>query len=356
MCRARKTEMAERMKKGLAGLLCLILTGCISLAQAFDLRATSYGPMRLDYATRRYYVGDHVSRYQEGDPLPNIWLRLDSRESLEELNSLTDFRVIKGRAMCGVLPVPLLTADMNNDWGRAYFRPMAGFNRAALDIRLEEGEKLGNVTIACQRQLKNGQTETLILPLKKVKLDMLYPKGGLRLSAGRFSPFRFERFPDWSALPATLGNILEYEANQHIPGLPERISELPWDSQAVQLFLIEGKMLKKTGFPVFDVLFSAQNPPEGFYLAEYQHCASCSEIDDFDMGEQCREKDFAILLLVEPLGRSEAEIEGLIKALEVTASFSVEQWNILHEQHLTTTGIGPRSEEAVQMAGITKGK
>ncbi len=101
MCRARKTEMAERMKKGLAGLLCLILTGCISLAQAFDLRATSYGPMRLDHATRRYYVGDHVSRYQEGDPLPNIWLRLDSRESLEELNSLTDFRVIKGRAMCG---------------------------------------------------------------------------------------------------------------------------------------------------------------------------------------------------------------------------------------------------------------
>ncbi len=66
---------------------------------------------------------------------------------------------------------------------------MAGFNRAALDIRLEEGEKLGNVTIACQRQLKNGQTETLILPLKKVKLDMLYPKGGLRLSAGRFQPF-----------------------------------------------------------------------------------------------------------------------------------------------------------------------
>ena len=62
------------------------------------------------------------------------------------------------------------------------------------------------------------------------------------------------------------------------------------------------------------------------------------------------------LSMVRPEGRSEAEIGRLIRSLDITVTFSGEKWNMIYEQHGTTTGIGPRSQEKLRMEGVVKGE
>ncbi|NLA53655.1 MAG: hypothetical protein GX858_04780, partial [Clostridiales bacterium] len=169
------------------------LTPAASLDESipFDLRAVSWGAMAADYATRRYFFDEDVGRLTDEDlPAPNVWLRLDSRESRADLETLSDFRVISGNAVCARSLVPLHALDEeSNEWLTLHFIPKDGFNRGALDITLAEGESIDSITIACTRTLQNGQKETLILPLAGLPEDSGYPKGGASFTLLRYSPF-----------------------------------------------------------------------------------------------------------------------------------------------------------------------
>ncbi|MGI6695818.1 MAG: hypothetical protein ACOX6O_06220 [Christensenellales bacterium] len=336
----------------------------------FDLKAVSWGPMISDHATRRYFAENANGRFSvwQGDP-PNAWLRLDSGEPMGALETLSDFRVASGRAVCGGMPVPLPDMDPDSmEWRTLHFVPHKGFSRAALDIRLEEGEKIDNLTIACTRKRLDGGEETITLPLSGVPLDMGYPQGGAAFTAIRFSPFAWQAedksfFEGYSTAPATLGNMLAYYAYMPMDQAPEELLSQPVEATEGKLYLLEGTISKKKGdFGVYDVVFALKNPPEGIWLAPYQACGNCTEIDAFDLGadlltpEEPRERNFAILLLVRPGGRSDAEIDKLIKTLDITATFSGEKWDISYEQHGTTSGIGPRSSEKVHMEQMKKGE
>lgn len=349
----------------------------------FDLRAVSWGPLEPDFALRRYYDDETIGRLPEtGGPAPNVWLRLDSLESRAALETLTNFRVTAGRAACGGSLVPLYAYDSRAEEGLTlHFMPRDGFNRGALEITLEEGESLGNVVIACTRALPEGREETLILPLAGVQEDSGYPSGGAEFTALRFTPFtrtpeQMAEYQAWSGKPALLGGVLEDMA-QAMPGAPEEVLGLPYDLPEYRLYLLEGQIQKEHGpFGVHDVTFSLDNPPEGVWLAAYQQCSDCSEIDAFDMfpsdillpdglqGLQPSEdtfiretlqRDFALLLLVSLQGRDETQINSLVRGLQVNAAFSAEKWNVRYEQHLETTAIGPRSRERVDLSGITTG-
>ncbi len=366
------------MKRGFALLLAgLLLWGLApgTLAQEtggepFDLRAVSWGPMVQDHATMRYFLENANGRFTDwqGEP-PNAWLRLDSTEPADSLETLSDFRVTSGRAVCGQMPVPLPDLDAASmSWQTLHFEPHQGFSRAALDIRLEEGEQIENLTIACTRKRLDGKEETITLPLSGLPLDMGYSEGGAAFSATRYSPFAWREedlnfYLGYSILPATLGNMLSYFAYMPIHEAPEALLSQPIEATEGKLYLIEGSITKKHGgFGLYDLTFALENPPEGMWLAPYRECGNCSEIDAFDLGyhalagEGARERRLAILLLVQPGGRSEAEIDELIRGLQVTISFSGEKWDISGEQHGTTSGIGPRSQERLEMKAIQKGE
>ncbi len=346
-------------------------------SKPFDLRASSWGRLGRDHATTRYFLDPSVGRYQEeGAALPNVWLRLDSTESAEDLETLGNFRVVSGRASCAPLPVPLAVSGMDN-WGTVHFLQKEGFRRGALEITLEEGELLGNVTLACDRQAGKGSAETLTLPLQDVPEDAGYPAGGTAFTLLRCTRFarseeQMREFQPYAEAPDTLGAILE-DLAQPMPEAPAEVLSLPYDTPEYSFWLLEGLIEKQPGdFGVYDVTFSLERPPEGLYIAAYQECGLCSEIDAFDMsgGEvylidpesegddhlvrigETLEREFAILMLVNNRGRDDAQIEGLIRELNISAAFSVEKWNISYEQHLVTSAIGPRSRERVRMVRL----
>ncbi len=350
----------------------------------FDLRAVSWGPLVPDYAVTRYFTGKTICRPQgSGNPIPTVWLRLDSRESPEDLEALSNFKVVSGRASCGAELVPLSVLDsVTNEWMELHFRPQGGFNRGALEIVLEAGESVGNLTIACTRTLGDGREEILSLPLAGVPEDSGYPPKGAVFAAFRYTPFapspkQLAAFYSNTGRYHTLGDVLMF-ADQPMPQAPAQVLALPWDAPDYRLFLVEGRIAKRHGpFGVYDVLFSLEDPPEGVWLAPYQECGLCDEIDASDMiadgvllpkglsdtdteemerNEETLESDFAILMLVRLQGRDGDQLDLLMKGLHIAASFSAEKWNISYEQHLTTTAIGPRSRELVDMKGVSLGE
>lgn len=350
----------------------------------FDLRAVSWGRLEMGFALQRYFSGDGIGRLLEAGALaPNVWLRLDSIESRTNLESLMSFRVVAGRASCGERPVPLNVFDSQaEEWLTTHFMPKEGFSRSALEISLDDGESLENVVIACTRMLPDGNEETLILPLAGVPESSGYPAGGIDFSMHRFTPFartpeQMAAYQEWSGRPATLEGVLEDTA-QAMPDAPQEVLGLPYDTPDARLYLLEGEILKEHGpFGAYDVTFSLDDPPDGVWLAAYQQCAECSEIDAFDMFEsgillpdgllrlhegddafvaETLRRDFAILLLVRTQGRNDLQMDSLINDLRIIAAFSAEKWNVRYEQHLETTAIGPRSRETVSMKGLEPGR
>ena len=349
----------------------------------FDLRAVSWGPLEPDDALNRYYFDETIGRLRDsGGTAPNVWLRMDSPESRADLETLTSFRVVAGRASCNASLVPLHGFDSRaGEWLTLHFMPGDGFSRGALEATMEKGENLENVVIACTGTLPNGRKETLTLPLAGVPEDSGYPPGGAGFTALRFTPFvrtpeQMTKYRDWSGKPATFGGVLENVA-QSLPGAPEEVLGLPYDTSEARLYLLEGEIVKEHGtFGIYDVPFSLKNPPEGVWLAAYQRCSDCSEIDAFDMFgsgillpdgilglregvegivPETLRRDFSILLLVNTKGRDETQIESLIKSLRISAAFSAEKWNARYEQHLETTAIGPRSRELADIRGLEPG-
>ena len=379
-----ETSTGEGLTRGFVkdSALSVILTRDES--KPFDLRATSWGRLEHDYATTRYFLDPAAGRYREaGAVLPNVWLRLDSTENPAALETLSNFRVVSGRATCAPLPVPLAVSGMEG-WGTARFLMKEGFWRGALEVALESGEELSHVIIACDRLVHGDSTvtaytETLTLPLHGVPEDTGYPTGGAVFSLLRSTRFTLTA-EQKLALKSdrggflTLGSVLE-DALQPMPEAPAEALSLPYDDDTgdYSFYLLEGRIMKQPGdFGVYDVTFSLMNPPDGVYLAAYQECDSCSEIDAFDMPggevfltgglpqddgrplrlEETLERDFAILLLADTGGRGGAQMDQLIRGLDITASFSAEKWNISYEQHLTTSAIGPRSGEKVRMEDL----
>ena len=359
----------------------------------FDLRASSWAPMRADYATTRSQYA-REGPFELGQPFPNAWLRLDSTESRAALETLSDFRVVEGRATCGSMPVPLIAwgVDMEEPWDenaqeagerRLHFVPKAGFSRAALDIRLDQWESIANVTIACTRTLLDGRSERITLPLRDVPLDMGYPQGGAVFTAHRLTAFRpnaedmqpLFRYAEGSI---TLGTALQQGWYQPMPQVPEAILSLPYDTEECDLYLLQGTITKSSGpFGVYDVTFALQNPPPGVFLAARQECGVCDEIDAFDLiadqvytpnglwegydgyhgkMEEGLKGSFAILLLVNRQLYPEEIFVNMAKELDIQVTFSGEKWNMSYEQHYVTTAIGPRSHEKMRMEEVVRGE
>ena len=376
-------RLSIRQKAGLVIALLICLAGMANgLAERsplqIQLEAISYGWISQDQATQRYYRDSSYQRWQgTADGPANVWLRLKSLSSEEELKCLRDFRVIKGRAACAPLPVPVLgMGDM--DFAYERFLPMEGYVRGALELRLDEGERLQDVVIAfsCSREMENGKAEQITgtLDLSKVYEDSGIPEGAVRFTATRYTPFLAA--PDMARTPS-LGQILQ-DNGMEIVQAPQALLDLPANTEEAGLYLLEGRIDRDAGsFGVHDVGFALQHAPPGVWIAPYQRCLECDEVDAFDIGGgeqevphmtqeenaayqqrqyQTISRSFAILLLVDRHGRDEAAIDSLIRDLSIRASFSGEQWNKLFEQHMLTTAIGPRSHAMLDLSDLSRGE
>ena len=351
-------------------------------SKPFDLRAASWAPMARDYAaTREQYTRYFHIYYQTRVREFNTWLRLDSTESRAALEALSNFRVIAGRATCADLPIALAsygyTRDKGWDWEALHFLPKTGYNRAALDLVLEPGEDIRNLTLACDRTRPDGRVDTITLPLRDVPLDMGYPAGGAAFTATSHTPFRYKRaLRTEQAL--SLGQLLADELYQPMPSLPEEVAGQPYDTDRYALSLIQGQITKQPGdFGVYDVTFELVGAPEGLWLAAYEECGLCDEIDRFDLigGDvilpnglwdaedgyhgkmtETLSCDFHILLLADTGLYSQEDLDALMPKLHITTTFSGEKWNMSYEQHYITSAIGPRSSERVSMEKIVRGE
>ncbi len=346
-------------------------------SRPFDLRAASWAPMARDYAaTREQYTAYRDDEFGGYERALNVWLRLDSTESRAALERLSDFKVTAGRAACARMPIGLSSVgytDEGEEWLTLHFMPKTGFSRAALDVVLEEGESIENVTISCTRTRLDGTAETLALPLAGVPMDMGFPAGGAAFTAKTYTPFG----PRAGEEVTSLGDYLEQDLGQPMPDLPEHVRSLPSDTDEYALYLLEGTIRKQPGpFGVYDVVFSLENAPEGVYLAAYQECGECFEIDAFDMiaadvilptglrdpiGDDGRmgetlERGFAILLLADADLWQGEELQAMVRGLRVNATFSGEKWDMSYEQHGTTSAIGPRSAERVNLGEVVLGE
>lgn len=348
----------------------------------FDLRAVSYGIVSEDYATLRY-LKEMQGRWRDsqGRP-PNRWLRLDSTEREVDLQNLSDFRVVKGKASCSPLPVPVLTLSKDT-WGTGYFLSRFESRRAALDLYVEEGESMDNLVIACTRTYRSPdgreQKETLSLPLSGLALDQGAPQGAVRFSFDSLAPFQrtkeqMDMLASYSILstPYTLQGVL-VDVFQPIAA-PQALLSLPYDAKEAGLYRLSGRFTRPPGaYGVYDLTFALKNPPPGVYLAPYQECGSCSEISAFDLfGDEVKilrsdlmdqpdagkargltmDQRMDILVLVDQRQRNQEEVWQLLKGLQVEVSFSAEKWDILYEQHMMTTAIGPRITEPVDMGNL----
>lgn len=350
----------------------------------FDLRVVSWGPIEIDEATARYWPSRTSSRWPDTqDVFPNAWLRLDSTEHRADLEELRDFRVVSGRGVCANTLVPLNVGDyLFNDWLTVHFLPRHDVNRGALEIFLQPGESINNLVISCNRSLSNGSQETITLPLAGIPMDMGCPENGVAFAMRRYTAFsrtaaQSAQYTHVSDNPETLGGLVE-DIFQGIPDAPKEVLTLPLGTAGYRFFLLEGEITKTAGsFGVYDIVFHLDNPPPGMWLSAWQEDDSYQDIDVFDMtadgvilpdglmevyGEahqwlkEITHRNFALLLLVEEMGRDDAELDRLIKGLSVRAAFSAEKWNISYEQGGLTTAIGPRSTQMVDMQEMVWGE
>ncbi|MHC1787164.1 MAG: hypothetical protein AB9880_08915 [Christensenellales bacterium] len=348
----------------------------------FDLRAVSWGPIEQDEATARYWPARTSRRWPgTGDVFPNVWLRLESTEHRAYLEELHDFRVVSGSAVCAATLVPLSVGDyLLNEWLTVHFLPWQGVSRGALEILLQPGESIHNVVISCSRTLSDGSRETITLPLAGLPLDRGIPEEGVSFALRRYTAFsrtaaQSAQYTHVSENPNTLGGLLE-DLFQGMPDAPQEVLALPLGIAGFRFFLLEGDIIKKSGpFGVYDVVFRLDDPPPGMWLSAWQEDDAYQDIDGFDMiaggvllpdglteeyGEAYQrlpEKtrgDFALLLLVEEKGRDEAELDRLIRSLQIRAAFSAEKWNISYEQGGLTTAIGPRSTQRVALGEVIR--
>lgn len=253
-----------------------------------DLRATSWGRLDRDYATTRYYLDPEIGRYQgQWDTLPNAWLRLDSLDNMESLERIRSFAVVSGRASCVPFPVPLLVAGME-DWENVYFMDKGSYRRGALEIKLQEGEKIDNVTLVCRWENKGRGIQELTIPLAGVPEDTAYPAGTatfsmLRCSHLEFTDEQLQNLGRGTGSAATLGAVLE-DAWQPMPEAPPEVLALPYETSGYSFYALQGHISRQPGdYGLYDLTFSLEDPPQGVYLTEYRPCDSCSEIDTLDM-------------------------------------------------------------------------
>ena len=350
----------------------------------FDLRAASWGPIEPDEATSRYWPAKPSARWAgKGDVFPNVWLRLDSTEHRADLEELYNFRVVRGRGVCAATPIPLNVGDyLLDDWLTLHFLPWQGVNRGALEIYLEPGESIENLAVSCERSLSDGSGETITIPLAGVPMDMGVPENGVTFKMRSYTAFnrtaaQSAQYTHVSDDPYTFGGLLE-DLFQGMPDAPDKILALPPDSAGYRFFLLEGEIIKNAGaFGVYDVVFHLEKQPPGMWLSAWQEDDAYLDIDVFDMTagdvilpdglaenysdtqqwlKEIRQGRFALLLLVEDIGRDDAEIDRLIKSLSIQAVFSAEKWNISYEQGGLTTAIGPRSSQSVDMREIVQGE
>ena len=208
--------------------------------------------------------------------------------------------------------------------------------------------------------------EELSISLKGVPYDSGFPESGVSFTADHFIRVKEANRMKYGIRTAgdTLGKLMVDEFDSDNPddsvflNVPAGISDLPVLNSEYALYRLEGTMKKEQGdFGVYDVTFDLATPVHGVWVEAFEQCSSeCGEIDGNNlMGAEstCLEKlqsSFDVMVLVRIDGRSEQELNTLLRSLKIAASFSCEEWDFSYEQHGTTTRIGPRSALAIDLS------
>jgi hypothetical protein len=353
----------------------------------------SYGILTYDYAQRRYYAIDAVvdgllscpddldwgrclQRFSRdeifsalGTPAWNVWLRLKAEGDAE---GLYDFSV-DNAAQCALLPVAYAEFGC---W--AYTRRWAAIQneqRAALEmyIPVNVGRPLEGYTVACRHRSSIWTPwyaeEVLSFSLDGTPYDTGYPAGSVTFTVDHFmrvNAVSRQRYNE-TITADTLGVLMkdefdkEYMSESVFLNVPEGIADLPILNNEYALYRLEGTITKESGyFGVYDVTFGLETPVDGVWIEAYEQCPSCDVIDMFDLlGKESTlmetlQRSFDIQVLIRVDGRTDEELEMLIRTLKFAATFSAEEWDFSYEEHGTTTRIGPRSTLPLDMSGMTR--
>lgn len=338
---------------------------------AVSVAPVSYGTLTHDYAQRRYYAQDAYDDrlFTLPDGLPwdtwlrnipveeifsatgkliwNVWLRLAAEGDAE---GLYGFSVSPAQADCETLPAHFY--GFGNVVEHKRWITISNRRRGVLEMHLpiKEGEPISGYTVSARRHMNIWMPmyaeETLSFPLEDVPYESLCPPGGVSFAVQHFMKIREG---------GTLGELMAHEddvgyADSIFPDAPEGIGGLPVLNDAYALYRLQGTMEKVPGdFGAYDVTFALARPVDGVYVEAYEQCSMCDAIDGFDMmgaESTCDEtlhRAFDVQVLVRIDGRTEEELEELLRALPLTATFSCEEWDFCYEQHGTTTRIGPRT-------------
>lgn len=343
----------------------------------------SYGTLTYDYAQRRYYMWEPfydglLTCTDDADwdlwlhrlttdeifsarktPVWNVWMRLTAKG---DTDGLYGFTVDSDTASCETLPVSY--PDYDTNVADRHWVTIHNEQRAVLEMYLpkENGKPLSGYTVHC-RQRSNIWTpmyyETeLSFPLADVPYDPGCPKGGASFTVDHFMRVgsAVHKSIDRTIVTDTLGTLMENEYDYEYTddsiflNVPEEIADLPIVNREYALYRLEGTIAKESGdFGVYDVTFGLASPVDGVWVEAYEQCSSCDAIDGSNlMGKEnifheTLRRAFDVQVLVRIDGRTDDQLEVLLRALPITASFSAEEWDFCYEQHGTTTRIGPRT-------------
>ncbi len=372
-------------------LIDLMATKKLRQVDSLELAPLSYGRLSYDYAQKRYYIKH--ARYNDalwvpadmewgkwlqsvtadevfdalGQPKWNVWLRLKTQG---DAHGLYGFSVSDSKSQCESQLVEY--ADFGFTVQKRYWATIGGQTRAVLEMYIPEadGKPLGNIPIQCRRRMNTWTPlyfeDELSISLEGVPHDSGLSEGGISFTADHFMRVKEASRMKYGIRTAgdTLGKLMVDEFDSDNPddsvflNVPAGISDLPVLNSEYALYRLEGTMKKEQGdFGVYDVTFDLATPVEGVWVEAYEQCSSeCDEIDRFDlMGAESTMREmlqssFDVQVLVRIDGRSEQELNTLLRSLKIAASFSCEEWDFSYEQHGTTTRIGPRSALAIDLS------
>lgn len=360
----------------------------------------SYGTLTYDYAQKRYYADDALydglltcpndadwALWLHGlttdeifsakkTPVWNVWLRLTAEGNTD---GLYGFTVDSVTAFCETLPVAY--PDFDSNVIERHWVSIHNKQRAVLEmyIPVKSGLPLPGYTVH-YRQRSNIWTPLYYetehsFPLADVPYDPGCPKSGVSFTVDHLMRVGtvVRKNMDGTITADTLGALMENEYDyEHTDdsiflSVPEGIADLPIVNSEYALYRLEGTVSKESGdFGVYDVTFALASPVDGIWVEAYEQCSSCDAIDEFDlMGKENIFPEtllsaFDVQVLIRIDGRTDDQLETLLRTLPIMASFSAEKWDFCYEQHGTTTRIGPRTilpvntSDMVRWAGTLK--
>ncbi len=374
-------------------LIDLAATKKLRQMPSLEFAPLSYGRLSYDYAQKRYYALDAlhekvISNILDmewdnwmqsitaddlfaalGQPKWNVWLRLQAQGDAE---GLYGFSASDSKVQCapGLVKYPVFGFTVQD----RHWAVIGGQLRGVLEMHVPEATEkpLGDISIHCRRRMNLWTPlyyeEELSFSLDDVPYDSGCPKDGVSITVNHC--MRVEKaeldITNRKLKSDNMGSMMENAFYTDSPddtvlfNAYKEIGDLPLLNNEYALYRLEGTMRKEQGeFGVYDVTFDLATPVHGVWVEAFEQCSSeCGEIVGNNlMGAEstCLEKlqsSFDVMVLVRIDGRSEQELNTLLRSLQIAATFSCEEWNFSYEQHGTTTRIGPRSTLPIDLSNM----